>query len=96
MILNSQKYFFRVMYVQLATPRSILDLHLHTLTKGARGKDNGGLRETLWEERCSFLKSALRLLVSCHVVVWAQEGAQLSTNFLEQLQILQARLSLLP
>ena len=81
------------MYVQLATPRSILDLHMHRLTKGAREKESGGLREALWEERCNFLKSALRLLVSCHAVVWAQEGAQLSSSLLEQLRTLQARIS---
>jgi len=71
-----------VLYIQLATPKGTLELQ-------AAGK-GGDLRATLWDERRSFLKSALQLLVSCHVVVWAQEGGQLRDSFLEQLRILQA------
>jgi hypothetical protein len=83
----------RVLYVQLSTPRGIVDLHSLLGADVEVGVGSPDLRSSLWKRRSEFLKSALQLLVSCHVVVWVQEGSRLLSSLLEQLKILQASLS---
>jgi hypothetical protein len=74
------------LYIQLSTPDGLLDTHSQ-LGADADGK----LRSTLWKGRSEFLEAALRLLVSCHAVVWVHGDCRLTTSLLEQLKILQAK-----
>lgn len=80
----------RTIYIQLASPRSFVDLYRHTQDR--LGKDSSfapDARTALNDNRHNFARALLLLLLTSHVVIWVQEANKLGTEIVQQLRSLQ-------
>lgn len=82
--------FCRTLYIQLVSPKSVLELQADLNRDAAQAEScTQDLRGRVQEEHAVFAKAALLLFLTCHVVVWAHPSKSLDATLVQQMRNLQ-------